>query len=100
MITEGKRWRIRQASKATDTHVFQGVTEAKKKNTTDLDPLITIKWGFLKDLRQPSPLPVALGSTYIENTVLFGRKKILIKESRRKKKNALSKFFNYKLGNV
>lgn len=85
MITEGKRWRIRQASKATVTHVFQGVTEAKK-NTTDLDPLITIKWGFLKDLRQPSPLPDALGSTYIENTVLFGRKKILIKENRRKKK--------------
>lgn len=73
-----------------------------KKNTTDLDPLITIRWGFLKDLGQPSPLPVALGSTYIENTVLFGRKEILIKESRRKKKkkNALSKFFNYKLGDV
>lgn len=93
--------KIRQACKATVTHIFQGggVTEAKKKIQLTL---ITIKRCFLKNVKQPSLLPVAFGFTCIENTVLFGRKEILIKESRRKKeiKKAVFKLFNYKLWDV
>lgn len=82
-----------------DPHFSGGSQKQKKKIQLTL---ITIKPCFLKNVRQPSPLPVAFGSTCIENTVLFGRKEILIKESRRKKekKKAVFKLFNYKLWDV